>query len=223
MVGEKMTNALLAVDRFLTKLLSPEDEIFLYKFSNFPELVQDWTTDRQRLSRAIRRINAERRHRDVRRDRRIGAAGADRPASQARDRADFRRQRHRQPGVAERSETDDPRVGSDGVRDRHRRSGRRCLRLPAVDARADAAAADAESVSRRAAPARPGRRHPSAASAVPVAVPAGTGPHDGAPRRRRSRQPATRCARSPTTAAAARKSCARAAISIRPRRTSPTS
>ena len=48
----------MAVDRFLTKLLSPEDEIFLYKFNNFPELVQDWTTDRQRLSRAIRRINA---------------------------------------------------------------------------------------------------------------------------------------------------------------------
>jgi Mg-chelatase subunit ChlD len=58
MVGEKLTNALMAVDRFLTKLLSPEDEIFLYKFNNFPELVQDWTTDRQRLSRAIRRINA---------------------------------------------------------------------------------------------------------------------------------------------------------------------
>ena len=30
MVGEKITNALMAVDRFLTKLLSPEDEIFLY-------------------------------------------------------------------------------------------------------------------------------------------------------------------------------------------------
>ena len=58
MVGEKLTNALMAVDRFLTQLLSPEDEIFLYKFNNFPELVQDWTTDRQRLSRAIRRINA---------------------------------------------------------------------------------------------------------------------------------------------------------------------
>ena len=58
MVGEKLTNALMAVDRFLTKLLSPEDEIFLYKFNNFPELVQDWTTDRQALSRAIRRINA---------------------------------------------------------------------------------------------------------------------------------------------------------------------
>ena len=58
MVGEKLTNALMAVDRFLTKLLSPDDEIFLYKFSNYPELVQDWTTNRQALSRAIRRINA---------------------------------------------------------------------------------------------------------------------------------------------------------------------
>ncbi len=58
MVGEKLTYALMAIDRFLTKLLSPEDEIFLYKFSNFPELVQDWTSDRARLSRAIRRINA---------------------------------------------------------------------------------------------------------------------------------------------------------------------
>ena len=57
MVGEKITNALMAIDRFLTKLLAPEDEVFLYKFSNFPELVLDWTTDRQRLSRAIRRIN----------------------------------------------------------------------------------------------------------------------------------------------------------------------
>ena len=58
MVGEKLSSALAAIDRFLTRLLAPEDEVFLYKFSNFPELLQDWTTDRQRLSRVIRRVNA---------------------------------------------------------------------------------------------------------------------------------------------------------------------
>src|SRR5688572_33502223 len=44
MVGEKIASALSAVDRFLTKLLSPEDEIFLYTFSNYPTLLQDWMT-----------------------------------------------------------------------------------------------------------------------------------------------------------------------------------
>lgn len=58
MVGEKLASALDAVDRFLTKLLSPEDEIFLYTFNNQPNLLQDWTKDRQRLSRSIRRVNA---------------------------------------------------------------------------------------------------------------------------------------------------------------------
>ena len=58
MVGEKLASALDAVDRFLTKLLSPEDEIFLYTFNNQPDLLHDWTTDRQRLTRSIRRINA---------------------------------------------------------------------------------------------------------------------------------------------------------------------
>jgi VWFA-related protein len=58
MVGEKLTHALMAIDRFLTTLLAPEDEIFLYRFSSYPDLVHDWTTDRQRLSRAIRRVNA---------------------------------------------------------------------------------------------------------------------------------------------------------------------
>jgi Ca-activated chloride channel homolog len=58
MAGEKLDNALAAIDRFLGSLLDPTDEIFIYRFSNFPELLQDWTTDRQRLSRVLKRINA---------------------------------------------------------------------------------------------------------------------------------------------------------------------
>ena len=58
MSGEKLDNALAAIDRFLGSLLDPSDEVFIYRFSNFPELLQDWTTDRSRLSRTIRRITA---------------------------------------------------------------------------------------------------------------------------------------------------------------------
>jgi len=58
MSGEKLDNALAAIDRFLGTLLDPTDEIFIYRFSSFPELLQDWTTDRKRLSRVISRINA---------------------------------------------------------------------------------------------------------------------------------------------------------------------
>jgi VWFA-related protein len=58
MSGEKIENALSAIDRFLTTLLDPTDEIFIYRFSNFPELLQDWTTDRRRLNRVVGRITA---------------------------------------------------------------------------------------------------------------------------------------------------------------------
>jgi VWFA-related protein len=58
MAGEKLDNARTALDRFLGTLLDPTDEIFIYRFSNFPELLQDWTTDRQRLSRVVKRMNA---------------------------------------------------------------------------------------------------------------------------------------------------------------------
>jgi Ca-activated chloride channel family protein len=56
MAGEKWRNAQEALDRFLLDLLSPEDEVFMYRFSNHPILVEDWTTDRRRLSRAMGRI-----------------------------------------------------------------------------------------------------------------------------------------------------------------------
>src|ERR1700680_29735 len=56
MAGEKIQEAQSALDRFLYELLDRQDEIFLYRFSNYPTLLQGWTTDRQLLTRAIGRI-----------------------------------------------------------------------------------------------------------------------------------------------------------------------
>src|SRR6476469_7672059 len=53
MGGKKIQEAQAALDRFLYELLDKQDEIFLYRFSNSPVLVQDWTSDRQLLSRAL--------------------------------------------------------------------------------------------------------------------------------------------------------------------------
>ena len=57
MSGEKMQAAKSALDRFLEDLSGPDDEFFLYRFSDDPVLVQDWTTDRNALSRALNRVN----------------------------------------------------------------------------------------------------------------------------------------------------------------------
>jgi VWFA-related protein len=56
MAGEKIEAARSALDRFLYDLLDRQDEIFLYTFSNDPSLIQNWTTDRQVLSRALSRL-----------------------------------------------------------------------------------------------------------------------------------------------------------------------
>jgi Ca-activated chloride channel family protein len=56
MAGHKIESAQSALDRFLFELLDRNDEIFLYRFSNSPVLLQDWTRDRQLLSRALGRI-----------------------------------------------------------------------------------------------------------------------------------------------------------------------
>jgi len=58
MAGEKLQEAKNALDRFLYELLDKDDEIFLYRFSNFPVLLQEWTSDRKLLSRALDRIVA---------------------------------------------------------------------------------------------------------------------------------------------------------------------
>jgi Ca-activated chloride channel homolog len=59
MAGERIRAARRALDRFLYELLHADDEVFLYRFSDRPVLVQDWTTDRQLLSRALGRVVAD--------------------------------------------------------------------------------------------------------------------------------------------------------------------
>jgi VWFA-related protein len=56
MAGSKIQEAQDALDRFLYDLLDKNDEIFLYRFSNYPVMLQDWTKDRQLLTRALGRI-----------------------------------------------------------------------------------------------------------------------------------------------------------------------
>jgi len=56
MDGEKMYAAKQALERFLVQLLDPEDEVFLYRFDNSPELVEGWTRDKRRISESLRRI-----------------------------------------------------------------------------------------------------------------------------------------------------------------------
>jgi VWFA-related protein len=56
MAGEKIRSAQDALNRFLADLLGPDDEIFLYRFSDETVLVQGWTTDRGRLSWQLGRI-----------------------------------------------------------------------------------------------------------------------------------------------------------------------
>ena len=56
MDGEKMEAARDALSRFLLDLLEPEDEVFLYRFSDVPELVEGWTTNRQRLQSRLQRL-----------------------------------------------------------------------------------------------------------------------------------------------------------------------
>jgi VWFA-related protein len=56
MEGEKWTNARQALNRFLFQLLDKDDEVFLYRFDNQPELVEGWTLDRERIANGLGRI-----------------------------------------------------------------------------------------------------------------------------------------------------------------------
>ncbi len=56
MEGEKWINARQALSRFLFELLAQDDEVFLYRFDNQPELIEGWTTDKQRIANGLGRI-----------------------------------------------------------------------------------------------------------------------------------------------------------------------
>jgi Ca-activated chloride channel family protein len=56
MEGDKMRAARRALDRFLFELLDRRDEVFLYSFATFPELIHGWTMDRGRISSELGRI-----------------------------------------------------------------------------------------------------------------------------------------------------------------------
>lgn len=58
MAGDKIRAAETALERFAFELLGRDDELFIYKFSDYPTLLQGWTTDRQLMTRAIGRLTA---------------------------------------------------------------------------------------------------------------------------------------------------------------------
>ena len=56
MEGEKWISARQALNRFLFQLLDRDDEVFLYRFDNQPELIEAWTNDRERIATGLARI-----------------------------------------------------------------------------------------------------------------------------------------------------------------------
>jgi len=56
MDGEKIRAAREALERFLSQLLDVDDEVFLFRFDNAPQLVQGWTRDKRVVSDAVYRL-----------------------------------------------------------------------------------------------------------------------------------------------------------------------
>jgi Ca-activated chloride channel family protein len=57
MTPDKMSAARSAIDRFIYDLLGKDDELFFLEFASRPDLVQEWTTDRRAISRAVARVS----------------------------------------------------------------------------------------------------------------------------------------------------------------------
>ena len=58
MAGDKIVNALAAIEGFLDHLLGPDDEVFIYSFDSNVRLIQDWTSNRSAASVSLRRVRA---------------------------------------------------------------------------------------------------------------------------------------------------------------------
>jgi VWFA-related protein len=56
MDGEKIIAAREALNRFLSDLLDADDEVFLFRFDNAPQLLQGWTKDKRIVSDVVQRI-----------------------------------------------------------------------------------------------------------------------------------------------------------------------
>jgi len=56
MAGEKIESARSAIFNFLQALPDPLDEFFMYRFSADPDLVHDWTDNRDAISRSLGRV-----------------------------------------------------------------------------------------------------------------------------------------------------------------------
>src|SRR5258708_2319698 len=56
MDGDKIYSARQALDRFLDQLTDPNDEVFLDRFDNAPELIEGWTRDKRHVSESLGRI-----------------------------------------------------------------------------------------------------------------------------------------------------------------------
>jgi VWFA-related protein len=124
MAGSKMEAARAALTRFTEELLDRADELFLYRFSNYPGLAQGWTNDRQRILYALDRMtpNGGTAMYDAVEGRDSpGAAG---PEPQAGARCDLGRQRYGQPRGHPRPQAADSRERGPGVRRRDRRRRR---------------------------------------------------------------------------------------------------
>lgn len=56
MTADKLSAARSAIDRLIYDLLGDDDELFFLEFGDRPHMVQEWTTNRRAISRAVARV-----------------------------------------------------------------------------------------------------------------------------------------------------------------------